>query len=105
MNLPPPAPVLEMNKLSTRHLRMMNVLEETLREIARLFRPYVSIFTRSQYNLPPSSLSSSLSPSPYIPYLVTAKNRNLPSDNLAQLVSQILNFQDPSYYIPLYISN
>lgn len=52
--------MFEMNKLSTRHLRMMNALEETLREIARSFQPYVSIFIRF-YNLPPSPSTYTIS--------------------------------------------
>lgn len=76
--------MFEMNKLSTRHLRMMNVLEETLREIARLFQPYVSIFIRF-YNLPPS-------PSTYTISLLQ-RIEIYPTNSL----SRILNFQDPSF--------
>lgn len=82
--------MFEMNKLSTRHLRMMNALEETLREIARLFQPYVSIFIRF-YNLPPSP------PLPlYIPsrYCKELKFTQQPRPNS---LSRILNFQDPSF--------
>lgn len=85
-----------MNKLSTRHLRMMNA-SRTLREIARLFQPRMPRFllaSKSLISLPSFSLSLSLLPQRIEIYL---------NNNLVQhgCVSSHLKFPSSSYSLAL----